>query len=182
MYIKLIRVGLLTMLTFLVQTTIPSTIAIGNVAPNLALVSLAVVSVGWGRKYTFFMSLFIGYLIEITLPSLNFLNMILYPVSATLGALLFSDKSERALEEKRTPNSALPTQMNPHLRTPLAALVSAAIFEGVHLIYIYLNGVTANADNISRAVTDIVYTTVICIIFQFPLRWILGIYKIKKAR
>ena len=47
------------------------------------------------------MSLSIGYLLEIMLPALDYINLILYPVCAMLGALVFSDKSERKLEEER---------------------------------------------------------------------------------
>ena len=80
----------------------PSDVAIGGVAPNFAIAIIAVVSIALGRKYTFMMSLAVGYLMEIMMPSLDYIYLILYPVCAMLGALAFSDKSERRMEEERT--------------------------------------------------------------------------------
>ncbi len=171
----------LTLLAYLLQSTVALHISVFDVAPNIALALLAVVSVGMGRKYTFFMALAIGYLLEIMLNALDFINLILYPVCAMLGALLFSDKSERKLEEERSTGKR-PFLLNAHIRTPLCAAVSVLIFEGVNLFYIYLNGVTLGGGHILRAFIDIVYTALIAGVSQFPIRWWLGVYKLKKAR
>jgi len=181
MFAKLLKTALLTLLTYLLQATVAPRIAIGGVAPNIALAFIAVVTVCMGRKYTFMMSLTIGYLLEIMLPMLDYINMLIYPVCAMLGALVFSDKSERKLEEERAQGKR-GTQWNPHLRTPLCALLSIAVFEGVHLIYTYLSGVVIDSLHIGRALTDVVYTTVLALVFQFPIRWWMGTYKLKKAR
>lgn len=50
---------------------------------------------------------------------LDYISLILYPVAAMLSALVFSDKSERKLEEERTLGRRT-NQWNPHLRTPCA--------------------------------------------------------------
>lgn len=178
---KLLKVSLLTLLAYLLQATLAEYISISGVAPNIALAIIAVATVSLGRKYTFLISLTVGYLLEIMLPALDYINLILYPVASMLGALLFSDKSERKLEEERTVGKR-GTQWNPHLRTALCAALSVTVFEAVHLIYIYLSGVAIDSGHIGRAVTDVVYTTLLAALLQFPIRWWLGTYKLQKAR
>ena len=98
---KLLKVSVLTLLAYLLQATTAEYLSIWDIAPSLALAIIAVATVGLGRKYTFLMSLAVGYLLEIMLPMLDYLALILYPVCCMLGALAFSDKSERRLEEER---------------------------------------------------------------------------------
>lgn len=178
---KIIKFVILTLLAYLLQVTAADYIALWDVAPNIAFSFIAVVTVALGRKYTFVMSMVIGYLIEIMLPALDYINLILYPVASMLSALAFSDKTERKLEEERTRGKRA-TQLNPHLRTPLAALLSVLLFEGVHLLYIYLTGVDLDGGHWRRALIDVGYTTLISALIQFPIRWWLGTYKLKKAR
>jgi hypothetical protein len=178
---KGIRFAILTLLCYLLQSTVAAYISIGDVAPNIALAILAAVSVALGRKYTFVMSVTVGYLLEIMLPSLNYINLILYPVASMLSALAFSDKSERKLEEERTMGKHggnLPA----HLRTLLCALVSIAVYEAVNLMYIYLNGIQLNVGHYQRTMISLLYTTALAGLLQFPIRWWFGIYKLKKAR
>lgn len=181
MFRKLLKVAAITLLAYLLQSTAAIHLSLWDVAPNLALSIISIISVCLGRKYTFLVSLSVGYLLEIMLPALDYINLILYPVCAMLGALLFSDKSERKLEEERTTDRRRP-QLNPHLRTLLCAFLSVSVFEAVNLMYIYLNGVTLDSGHFTRALIDIVYSTLIAGILQFPLRWWLGIYKLQKAR
>jgi hypothetical protein len=181
LFAKLLKVGGYTFLAYLLQATVAFHISIQDIAPNIALAMVAVVSIGLGRKYTFLMSLGIGYLLEIMLPGIDYMNLILYPVCAMLGALAFSDKSERKLEEERS-TGRRGKMLDPHLRTPLCALLSISIFEVVNLLYIYLNGVVLDLGHIFRAFIDILYTAAIAAAVQFPARWWLGVYKVKKAR
>lgn len=178
---KLLKVSILTLLSYLLQVTVAPIIAIGGVAPNIALALVAVITVCMGRKYTFMMSLSIGYLLEIMLPALDYINLILYPVCAMLGALVFSDKSERKLEEERAQGKR-GRQWNAHLRTPMCAALSMLVFEGVNMMYTYLSGVTMDAAHWGRAIFDVVYSTLICAVLQFPIRWWMGTYKLRKAR
>ena len=178
---KLLKVSVLTLLSYLLQVTVAPIIAIGGVAPNIALALVAVITVCMGRKYTFMTSLSIGYLLEIMLPALDYINLILYPVCAMLGALVFSDKSERKLEEERAQGKR-GRQWNAHLRTPMCAALSMLVFEGVNMMYTYLSGVTMDASHWGRAIFDVVYSTLICAVLQFPIRWWMGTYKLRKAR
>ena len=178
---KLIKVSILTLLAYLLQATVANPIAIGGVAPNLAFALIAVATVALGRKYAFVMSMIVGYLLEIMLPALDYISLIAYPVCAMLGALFFSDKSERRLEEERTQGKRT-TQLNPLLRTLLCAGLSTAVFEGVNLIYAFLGGVTIDGPHMARAVFSVVYTIALTGILQFPVRRWLGIHKLPKAR
>lgn len=181
MLVKLFKATLLTLLAYLLQATVAIHISIWDIAPNIALAIVAIVSIGLGRKYTFFMSLAIGYLLEIMLPIMDYMNLILYPVCAILGALIFSDKSERRLEEERSTGRRT-IVLNAHLRTPLCAALSVLVFEVVNLVYIYLSGVTIDGGHISRALINILYSAALAGAMQFPIRWWLGVYKLKKVR
>ena len=178
---KLLKVSVLTLLAYLLQATTAEYLSIWDIAPSLALAIIAVATVGLGRKYTFLMSLAVGYLLEIMLPMLDYLALILYPVCCMLGALAFSDKSERRLEEERAAGRRA-RQWNPHIRTPLCAVLSAAVFEGVNLIYVYLSGVALDGGHFGRALVCVLYTAAIAAVIQFPIRWWLGVYKLAKAR
>ena len=178
---KGIKFAILTLVCYLLESTVANYISVWDVAPNIALAIIAVVTVAMGRKYTFFISLTVGYLLEIMLPSLSYINLILYPVCAMLGALAFSDKSERKLEEARSTGRKV-GNLPAHLRTILCALLSASVFESVNLFYIYLNGIQLGGGHYQRALISVVYTTLLAALLQFPIRWWLGIYKLKKAR
>lgn len=181
MFAKLLKAFILTLLAYLLQATTAQPIAIGGVAPNIALALIAVATVCLGRKYTFMMSLTVGYLLEIMLPALDYINLLAYPVCSMLGALAFSDKSERKLEEERTQGKR-GKQWNAHIRTPLCAGLSVTVFEAVNLMYTYLSGVALDLPHIGRALWDIVYTMALAGIFQFPIRWWMGTYKLRKAQ
>ena len=178
---RLFKCVVFTLLAYLLQATTAIHISLWDVAPNIALAMIAIVSVGLGRKYAFFMSLAVGYMLEVMLPMLDYFNLILYPVCAMLGALVFSDKSERRVDEERT-SQKVRGSLNPHIRTPLCAFLSVSIFEGVHFFYLYLSGVSIDNGHITRALIDIVYTSVLSGLIQFPGRWWLDVYKVPRAR
>lgn len=177
---KGIQFAILTLLAYLLQAAVASDVAIAGVAPNFAIALIAVVSIALGRKYTFMMSLAVGYLMEIMIPSLDYISLILYPVCAMLGALAFSDKSERRMEEERTAaRKKMP--LPAHLRTMLCALISIAVFETVNLVYVYLSGITLDGGHFSRALISMAYTTALAGLLQFPIRRWLGIRRLKRA-
>ncbi|MBE5794501.1 MAG: hypothetical protein E7323_07460 [Clostridiales bacterium] len=176
MLIRTIKLAVLTLLTYLLQATTAQYISVWDVAPNIALAFIAVVTVGFGPMYTLMMSLAVGYLMEIMLAGMQFFNLVLYPVASMLGALAFADKSERSLEERRAQGRDT-RQLHPHLRTPLCAMIAILVFEFIHVIYIYLSGVDLDAGHIQRALVDVVYTMLLAAVFQFPIRAYLGIYR-----
>ena len=178
---KTLKFAFLTLMAYLLQACVAQRIAIGGIAPNLAMALIAIISVALGRKYTFVMSMTVGYLLELMLPALTYINMIAYPVCCILGAMAFSDKSERKLEEERTLGKNA-KQLHPHIRTILCALLSISVYEFINVVYTYLTGVALAALPFGRAITDIIYTTVLAAVLQFPVRWWLGIYKLNQAR
>ncbi len=177
---KGIQFFVLIMLAYLLQATVAKYLAIAGVAPNFAIAIIAVVSVALGRKYTFIISLAIGYMLEIMMPSLEYIYLILYPVCAMLGALFFADKSERRMEEERSAGRT-PQRLPARLRTVLSALVSIAVFEAVNLMYIYLSGIRPDIGHYGRALISVLYTTGLAGLLQFPIRRWFGIHKLKKA-
>ena len=50
---KGIKFAILTLICYLLESTVANYISIWDVAPNLALAIIAVVTVAMGRKYTF---------------------------------------------------------------------------------------------------------------------------------
>ncbi len=181
MLAKSLKFAFLTLMAYLLQAAVAQRIAIGGIAPNLAMALVAIIAVALGRKYAFVMSMTVGYLLEIMLPALNYISMIGYPVCCMLGALAFSDKSERKLEEERTLGKT-GRQLPAHIRTILCALLSVSVFEFVNVFYTYLTGVALADLPYGRAVFCVVYTTVLAGVLQFPIRWWLGIYRLKQAR
>ena len=178
---KSLKFAFLTLMAYLLQVCVAPQIAIGGIAPNLAMALIAIISVALGRKYTFVMAMTVGYLLELMLPALTYINMIAYPVCCILGAMAFSDKSERKLEEERTLGKNA-KQLHPHIRTILCALLSISVYEFINVFYTYLTGVALAALPFGRAITDIIYTTALAAVLQFPVRWWLGIYKLNQAR
>ena len=85
------------------------------------------------------------------------------------------------LEEYRTRGKDT-RQLNPHIRTMLCAMMSVSLFELVNLVYTHLTGVALADLKYMRAVVDIVYTVLLAGIFQFPIRWWMGVYQLKKAK
>lgn len=178
---KLFKFSLLVLLAYLLQATVAHHIAIGGVAPNLAFALAAVVTVALGKKYTFCLSMAVGYLLEIMLPALDYINLIAYPVCAMIPAIFLADKSERALEERQALGKKT-TQLEPHIRTLLCACISTLFFEVVNVFYTFLSGVSLNAAHFGRAIFDVVYTVAITFVLQYPLRRWLGVHRIPKAR
>jgi cell shape-determining protein MreD len=180
----LIRKGIqfivLVFLTYLLQAAVAYHVAIAGVAPNIAIAVIAVVSIALGHKYTFVISLAVGYMLEIMMPSLEYIYLILYPVCAMLGSLFFADKSERRMEEERSTGKKV-LRLPAHIRTMLCALLSIVVFEAVNLLYVYLSGIRPDAGHYSRALISAAYTTLLAGLLQFPIRRWLGIHKLKKA-
>ncbi|MFH1512770.1 MAG: hypothetical protein ABIG45_05415 [Bacillota bacterium] len=175
-----IQFAILSLLAYLLQSAVARHVAIAGVAPNFAIAIIAVVSIALGRKYTFVISLAVGYLMEIMMPALDYIYLILYPVCAMLGALAFADKSERRMEEERTSGKKV-VRLPAHIRTMLCAMLSILVFESVNLLYIYLSGIRPDMGHYSRALISALYTTLLAGLLQFPIRHWLNIRRPKKA-
>jgi hypothetical protein len=175
---RVLRAFLLIMVGYLCQVCIMPYLAIGSITPNLLFSLIAIVTVAYGRFYTFGVACMAGIIMEAMMGGLPNLYLIAYPAIGQLGSLIFADKSERKLEQERSQGKP-GTNSDPKLRTLLCALFDIAWFEMVHILFIYLNGVDLQWYNFGRAAGSIAYTTAITALTMLPTRWLLGMYSRK---
>lgn len=194
-----IRFFLILLLGYLCQVCIIPYIQIGDVTPNLLYVVIAIVTVGYGKLRAFWAGGLYGIIMETMLPAgLSMLNLLMYPIGAVFVSIFFADKSEKKLEEERSIGRPLtrthdlisrlttlgdwikgaPGQnANPYIRTPLCAAVNVLIYEVINLVYIYLGGAEMSMAHYSRALTNIIATTILTILLMVPVRRFLGFRK-----
>ncbi len=172
---RVFRAFLLILIGYLCQVCIMPYLAIGGIAPELLFSLIAIVTVAYGRFYTFGVSCMAGILMEVMIGGLPNLYLIAYPAIALLGSLVFSDKSERKLEQERSQGKP-GTNSDTKLRTLLCVLFDIAWFQAVHLMFIYLNGVDLGWLQIGRALGAVAYTAVLTALVLLPIRWLLGMY------
>ncbi len=177
---RVIRAFLLVFVGYLCQVCIMPYMAVGGITPNLLFALIAVSTVAYGRFYTFGIACVAGILMEVMTGGVPSLNVIAYPAIGQLGSLIFADKSERKLEQERSQGKP-GTNTNPYLRTILCALFNITWFEAVHLLFIYLNGVSLGWIQYGRALGSITYTAAITALIMVPVRWLLGMYA-RRAR
>ena len=172
---RVIRAFLLAFVGYLCQACIMPHLTIGSITPNLMLSLIAVATVAYGRFYTFGIACVAGILLEVMTGGIPSLYLISYPAISQLGSLIFADKSERRLEQERTQGKP-GTNVNPYLRTILCALFNIVWFEAIHLLFVYLNGVSLGWVQFGRAFGSITYTIVVTVLIMVPVRWLLGMY------
>jgi hypothetical protein len=153
-------------------------LAIDGITPNLLFSLIAVVTVAYGRFYTFGVACTAGIIMEAMIGGLPNLYLITYPAISQLGSLIFADKSERKLEQERSQGKP-GTNRDPKLRTLLCVLFDITWFETVHLLFIYLNGADLGLYSFGRAIGSIAYTTAVTALILLPTRWLLGMYSRK---
>lgn len=175
---RVLRVFLIIMIGYLCQACIMPYLAIGSITPNLLFALIAIVTIAYGRFYTFGVACMAGILMEVMIGGLPNLYLIAFPAIGQLGSLIFSDKSERKLEQERSQGKP-GTNSDPKLRTLLCVLFDIVWFELIHLLFIYLNGADLNLNSIGRAFGSIAYTTAVTALIMLPVRWLLGMYSRK---
>lgn len=173
-----IRILLLVIVAYLLQMNVMPFLQIADVSPNLLLTVIAIVSVGYGRVRAFWVGAVYGLILETMQPTRELFSLLLYPLSALLGAMIFADKSMRTLEYERSLGRA-GRNTTPYLRTPLCAMVNALVFEIVNVTYIYLREGSINAGHIGRGVLSVVMTVVITVVLMYPIRRLLGFRTVK---
>lgn len=169
------RTLLLVTVGYLSQVCIMPYLAVLGITPNLLFALIAVVTVAYSKFYTFGMACTAGILTEVMTGSLPNLYLIAYPAIAQLGSLIFSDKSERRLEQERS-QGRLGVNRNPYLRTLLCVAFDMVWFESIHLMYIYLSGVDLGWLHFGRAAGSVAYTCAVTVIIMLPVRKFLGLY------
>ncbi|MBQ8654568.1 MAG: hypothetical protein IJ507_06475 [Clostridia bacterium] len=189
---------LVVLLGYLCQVCVMPYAQFGGVTPSLIYTVIAIITVGYDRHRTLWVSGFYGIVLETMLPGLPMLNLLMYPIGAMFCSIIFADKSEKRLEAERSIGrpplrsrdfralleamhdrifGAPGQNANPYIRTPLCAAVNVLIYEVVNLVYIYLGGTIPMGDHYSRAFTNILTTTLLAILLMYPVRHFLGFRK-----
>ena len=144
-------------------------ISIFSVTPNLLYVVIGIVTVVYGKLRAFWVGLVYGLLMEIMLPSVTYLNLLLYPVTTLFCSFAFADKPLKTIEYERAMNKK-GRDLPPWLRTVLCTALNTLIFEVVHVTYIYLGGSVLLAGHFTKAFADVLLTSLLCLVLLFPLR------------
>lgn len=160
-------------LGYLVQVCIMPYFRIAGSTPLFTICVTAVVTVCYGRMRAFWCGAIYGILFEVMQPSHQLISLLLYPASALLCSVLFADKSMQQLEYERSLGKA-GRNRNPILRTVLCAMLNMLIYEVVNLVYIYLRESLMTRSLIMTGLGNIIYTTLLTLVFVIPLRLLFG--------
>lgn len=171
---------LVVALGYLCQVCVMPYLSVGGVTPSLLFAVTAVVTVCYGRLRAFWVGSIYGILMEIMLPSITFLNLLLYPIASIFSSLPFADKSDKRLEYERSLNKKA-QNLNPYLRTVLCAGLNTLIYEVINLVYVNLGGTALAAGHIQRALMNLFFTMLLTAVIMYPLRCFLGFGRRKKA-
>ena len=154
---------------YLCEVCVMPYIRVFGVTPNLLYVVIGVITVAYGKLRAFWAGLVFGILMEIMLPSVTYLNLILYPVTTLFCSFAFADKPLKTIEYERAMNRKR-KELPPWVRTMLCTALNTLIYEVVNVTYIYLGGSPLIASHFLKALGDILLTSLLCLILLFPLR------------
>ena len=165
-YICLILMG------YLLQVCVVPRIAIRDAVPNIPFIIIGIITVARGKLRGFWSGLLYGILMEIMVPNVLYMNLAIYSLSSLFCSFPFADKSVKTLEYERATKSNR-KELAPWIRTILCILMNAAVYEIVHLTYIYLGGNALTVGHFFRSAGTLVYTVLLGALLQLPLRRIL---------
>ena len=168
--LRQLRLLIVLMLGYLLQVCVVPYLSISDVTPHLIFAVIAIITVGYGRLRALWAGCFYGIVMEVMLPSVNLLNLALYPISALFCSAFFADKSETQLEYERS-NGKPGRNTSPYLRTLGCCALNVLIYEIVNVFYMYLNG--------SRCLINILFTTLLALVLALPVRRFLGFKKVE---
>ena len=160
-------------LGYLTQVCVMPYFQVFGITPSILFPIMAVVTVCFGRLSAFWIGVFYGLLMESMQANVTLLNLLIYPITALLTCVLFSDKSQQQLEYERGIGKA-GRNKSPLLRTPACAATASAVYEAVNVAYIYLRGADITGTNIARAITAVAIDTLLTAVLMFPLRHLFG--------
>ena len=170
---RLGRYVLAVLLCYLVQVAVMPYVRIANVTPNLLYCMIAVVTVTSGRLRAYWTGAVYGILMETMLPTLSYLNLLLYPITAVFCSIFFADKSDKRLEAERAMNRPA-RNGNVYVRTVACAGMNMLLYEVVNLAYIYLGGTDLTSAHITRGLMACLLTMALAALVMVPLRLLLG--------
>ena len=144
-----------------------------GVSLMLTLSVIAVITVCYGRLRAFWCGMIYGILMEIMLPGRPLLSLFVYPASALLWSVPFSDKSAQQLEYERSIGKA-GRNRSPVLRTLLCAFANSLTHEIVNLVYIYLRESSVVSSQIRAGLRTTLVTVVLTFFVMLILRPFFG--------
>lgn len=201
---KFLKVLLLILLYFLLQTVVMPHLKIAGIMPNLLMVIIAIMTVSYGKLYAFISGAMVGIILEAMSYSIPLFYLLIYPVLALLCAQVFADMSDikremRRIREAQRLNEVAseikapfikkkvrfhlfrssPYDLNAHLRIFLNTLMLVFLYDGIMLVYVAISGVGITFNHIARVFYAAAYTA-LCCLTMFPVRAWLGLYKRRK--
>ena len=169
-----VRLFLVIFLGYFLQVTFVATLSeYVGVSLMLTLSVIAVITVCYGRVRAFWCGLIYGMLMELMLPGTPLMNLFLYPASALLWSVPFSDKSAQQMEYERSIGKA-GRNRNPYIRTLLCALVNSLTYEGVNITYIYLRESLVTSAHVFTGLRNALATMLLTLVIMMPLRAFFG--------
>lgn len=171
-----LRLLIVLLLGYLFHVCVMPYCQIADVTPSLAFVIISIITVGYGRIRALWAGAFFGILLEVMVPSVEFLSLALYPISALFCSAFFADKSETQLEYERS-NGKAGRNKSPYLRTIFCCALNVVVYEIVNVFYMYLNGSPITGDIIGRSIIDVLYSSALAALLTYPLRRFLGFRK-----
>ncbi len=166
---RYLTLGILIVFGYLCEVCVIPHIRIFGVTPNLLYAVIGIVTVAYGKLRAFWVGMIFGLLMEIMLPSVLYLNLLLYPVSTLFCSFLFADKPLKTLEYERAINKKS-RELPAWLRTVLCTALNIFVYEVVQVTYIYLGGSPLTSGHFIRAFADILLTSLLCLGLEFPVR------------
>ncbi len=140
-----------------------------GVTPNLMCIVIGIVTVAYGRLQAFWTGLLYGLLLEIMLPSFQYLNLGVYTLSSLFMSFIFSDRSLQQVEMDRALNRKS-REMPAWLRTLLCAMSNVTLYEVINIAYIYLGGSPLTVGHFLRGVEDVLLTGLLALPLLFLIR------------
>ena len=154
---------------YLFEVCVIPYVSIFGVTPNLLYVIIGIVTVAYGKLRAFWTGMIFGLLMETMLPSVPYLNLAMYPVTTLFCSFGFADKPLKTIEYERATNRRT-KELPAWLRTVLCTALNTLIYEVINVTYIYLGGSVLKVDHFLKAFSDVILTSLLCLILLFPLR------------
>lgn len=176
-----VKLVLFILLGYLVHVSIMPYLSYNGVAPSMLIAATAIVIVGYGILRGVWAGMFYGIVMETMLPTVPMLNLLFYPISTLFCGVFFADRSEAQLQYARSIGKR-GRNISPLLRTVLCAMVHVIVYEGVNLVYMYLNGSQLSGAILQRSLIDIISTTMMTAIIMVPVRMLLGFRKKEESQ
>jgi len=160
---------LLTFGGYFLEVCVMPYVRVFGITPNLLYVVIGIITVAYGKLRVFWVGLIYGLLMQIMVPSVAYLNLALYPLTALFCSFAFADKPLKTIEYERAVNRER-KELPPWVRTVLCTVLNTFVYEVVQITYIYLGGSDLTAQHFIRGIADVLVTGALCLILQFPVR------------